>query len=327
MAKCAFCGGDIKSNPDDLLLICPFCGTAQTVQGAKFKEHYMIRVHFDQNQAYTTLTDWVSKQIGVPRDLGANSRLLKAQQVWYPFWVSHVGAHSTYSGLGRDATFHDEWPQYRGAYKRINFFWKPESGEFTRDYEIKVPGVGATDKDIQALAIPTRAKEYFSHDQAEQYGGDVLNSQLSEEGARATAKQMGMDRQTALITQEISKIESRDDKIEVGETFLIHVPVWEIQYRYGNKSFKASVSASTGYVIESEYPRSMAFRAMGLGVGFVLLVIGASLLAIGLGLIHIPILPLANFIGGDMVSGALLAAMALVFMYKGASRKEAKEKE
>jgi hypothetical protein len=150
---------------------------------------------------------------------------------------------------------------------------------------------------------------------------------VSEEGAKATAKQMALDRQTALITQEVSKIESRNDKIDVGETFLIHVPVWEIQYRYGNKSFKASVSASTGYVIESEYPRSAVFRAMGLGLGFVLFVIGAGLLAIGLGLVDIPFLPIGDYMGGDIVSGALLAAMAVVFMYKGASRKEAKEKE
>lgn len=327
MTKCAFCGGDIKAGPDDLLLICPFCGTAQTTQGAKLKEHYMIRVHFDQNQAFATLADWVSKQIGVPRDLEEKAHLLKAEQIWYPFWVSRVDASSSYSGLGRDASFHDEWPQYRGAYKRINFFTKPEAGQFTRGYEIKVPGVTTMTQEVRELAIPTKAKEYFSHDQAEQYGGSVLNSQVSEEGAKATAKHIADDKQTALIAQEISKVEARADKTDVGETFLIHVPVWEIQYRYGNKSFKASVSASTGYVIESEYPRSAAFRAMGLGFGFVLFAIGAGLLAVGLGLLKIPFLSIGAYVGGDIISGALLAAMALVFMYKGASRKEAKEKE
>ncbi|RDE13768.1 MAG: hypothetical protein C4K47_05475 [Candidatus Thorarchaeota archaeon] len=331
VTKCAFCGGDIKSNPDDLLLICPFCGTAQTVEGAKLKEHYMIRVHFDQNQSFTTLLDWVSKQLGVPGDLGSTAHLLKAEQIWYPFWVSRIDAQSSYKGLGRDATFSDEWPQYRGAYKRIDFFWKPESGEFSRNYEIKVPGVGAIDQDIKSMAIPTRAKEYFSHDHAEQYGGTLLHSQMSEDGAKAAAKQIALDRQTGLITQEISKIESRDDKVNIGETFLVHVPVWEIQYRYGNKSFKASVSASTGYVIESEYPRSAAFRAMGLGLGFVLLIIGAVLLAMGLGVLEIPFAPIQElvgaYVGGDLVAGGLLMAVALVFMYKGASRKQAKEKE
>ncbi len=287
----------------------------------------MIRVHFDQNKAYTTLTDWVSKQIGVPRDLGANAHMLKAEQVWYPFWVSRVDAHSSYNGLGRDATFHDEWPQYRGAYKRINFFWKPESGEVTRDYEIKSPAVAEIDQDIKSMAIPTRAKEYFSHDQAAQYGGSVLNSQVSEEGAKATAKQIALDKQTALIMQHAPKIESRNDQIDVGDTFLVHVPVWQIQYRYGSRSYKASVSASTGYVIESEYPRSAAFRAMGLGLGFFLLVIGAGLLALGLGLVHIPVVPEGVLVGGGIVTGGMLTAVGLLFMYKGASKKEAKEKE
>jgi len=327
MTKCAFCGGDISAGPDDLLLICPFCGTAQTIQGAKLKEHYMIRVHFDQNAAQTTLMDWVSKQLGVPADLGATAHVLKADQVWYPFWVSRVGAQSSYKGLGRDATFHDPWPQRPGAYKRIDFFWKPESGQFSREHEIKTPGVQNIDDDIKAQPIPTRAKEYFSHDHAEQYSGKVLHSQISVDQAKAIAKQTALDRQTALIMQEISKIESRDDQIEVGETFLIHVPVWEIDYRYGNKSYKASVSASTGYVIESEYPRSAAFRAMGLGLGFFLFVIGGALLTLATGFVSIPLLASFKFVGGGLVGGGLLAAVGVVFMYKGASKKEAKEKE
>ena len=127
--------------------------------------------------------------------------------------------------------------------------------------------------------------------------------------------------QTNLVLQEVDKIESREDKLEVGETFLIHVPVWELEYRYGNRKYKASVSAPTGYVIESKYPRSMAFRAAGIGVGLIMLLMGGGLIALALDLLGLgAILP-----GGGLISGGLLFILGLVLMYKGASRKEAKE--
>jgi hypothetical protein len=322
MAKCAFCDANFETGPGDVLLVCPYCGTAQTTEGKKFQDHYMIRVHFGQGEAQTTLLDWVSKQLGVPEDLPVAAKFVKYEQIWYPFWISRVDAHTEYRGLGRDANFYDEWPQRRGAYKRIDFFWKPESGAFTRRHEINIAGVKNIDEDVRNHPIPTRAKEYFSHAHAEEYDGKVLHSNMTEDQAKKMAYQIAHDRQTNLVLQEVSKIESRDDKIDVGETFLIHVPVWELEYRYGNKKYKASVSAPTGYVIESQYPRSMAFRAGGIGVGLIMLLIGAGLMVLALDVLGIG----AILSGGGLVSGGLLAILGLILIYKGASRKEAKER-
>lgn len=328
MAKCAFCDANFDAGAGDILLVCPYCGTAQTTEGTKFTDHFMIRVHYDDGEAKTTLLDWVSKQLGVPDDLSATAQFLKSEQIWYPFWISRVDADTTYSGLGRDATFHSEWPQRRGAYKRIEYFWKPESGQFTRRHEINIAGIKDIDDDVRRHPIPTRAKEYFSHAHAEEFDGKVLHSNMGVEEAKGLARQIAMDKQTQLVLKEVDKIEQRTDNIDVGETFLIHVPVWELEYRYGNKKYKASVSAPTGYVIESQYPRSMSFRAGGIGVGLIMLLLGVALVLLATGvlvdilpsIIPGPILP-----GGGLISGGLLSVIGLVLMYKGASRKEAKE--
>ena len=149
----------------------------------------------------------------------------------------------------------------------------------------------------------------------------MLHSNIGEDDAKNLAKQMAFERQTNLILQEVDKIESRNDNIEVGETFLVHVPVWEFEYRYGNRKYAASVSAPTGYVIESKYPRSMAFRAGGIGFGILMLLIGATLIALALDVFGIG----AILTGGGLLSGGLLSIIGLVLLYKAASRKEAKE--
>ncbi len=318
MVRCAFCDADFEAGPGDVLLVCPYCGTAQTTTGQKFKDHYMIRVHFPQSEAQRTLLDWCSKQLGAPQDLPVKAKFVKAKLIFYPFWISRVDADTTYHGMGKDAKFYDEWPQYRGAYKRIDFYWKPESGRFQRRYEINVPGISDIDEDIKNFPIPTRAKEYFSHAHAEEFDGQVLHSQVGQDDARELAKKMAYDRQTALILDEVDKIESRNDNIEVGETYLIHVPVWELEYRYGSRTYKASVSASTGYVIESKYPRSMAFRGMAIFGGLISLLTGAGLIYLAL--------QVGMLVGGGMVSGSLLSIIGLALLYKGVSRKEAKER-
>jgi hypothetical protein len=320
MATCAFCDANFETGPGDVLLVCPYCGTAQTKEGDKFKEHYMVRVHFDQTDAQTTLLDWVSKQLGAPEDLATQAAFINYKLHFYPMWVSRVDSHSTYQGYGRDANFYDEWPQRRGAYKRIDFFHKPESGQFTRRHEVVIPGMNNLDEDVRNHPIPTRAKEYFSHAHAEEYDGVVHHSQITEQQAREMAKNRAYELQTALILDEITKIENRQDNIDVGETYLIHVPVWELVYRYGNGKYAASVAAATGYVIESKYPRSRAFRAMGMGFGLLSLIIGAALIALALNIFGIQ-----YFSGGGLVSGGMLAILGLILIYKGASRKEAKE--
>ncbi len=318
MVKCAFCDANFETGTGDVLLVCPYCGTAQTVAGVKFKNHYMIRVHFPVAESQKILLDWCSKQLGAPPDLATRAKFLKSHLVFYPFWISRVDADSSYSGLGKDARFYHEWPQYPGAYKRIEFFYKPESGRFVRRHEINIPGVPDIPKAVKEFPIPSRAKEFFSHAHAEEHGGAVLHSKVGEDEARATARQIALERQTALILSEVEKIESRNDKIDIGETFLIHVPVWQLEYRYGSKTYHAFVSAATGYVIESKYPRAMAFRAAAISFGCL-----SSLIGLGL-------LLLANvvgiLVGAGNVSGSILLVLGLSLLYKGVSRKAAGEK-
>jgi hypothetical protein len=64
----------------------------------------------------------------------------------------------------------------------------------------------------------------------------------------------------------------------------------------------------------------MAFRAMGIGIGLLALLVGAGLMAMGFGYLPFSIFPLFG-----IVSGGIFALLGLVLMYKGVSRKEAKE--
>ncbi|MHA2213803.1 MAG: hypothetical protein ACW992_11645 [Candidatus Thorarchaeota archaeon] len=297
MARCAFCDADFETGPGDILLVCPYCGTAQTTDGVKFKDHFMIRVHFDQSESQTTLLDWVSKQLGAPEDLAAKAR-----------FIQYV---LTSSGNRNPVSLHDAMRsrlQEQQGLMRISDTILSQLEQ--RNSSVMLTPRSSMERSCTVNWMKTRQER----------GRRRSLSTSSESQAREGAKKIAFDKQTALIMDEVEKIESRSDNIDVGATYLVHVPVWELEYRYGNSKYKASVAASTGYVIESKYPRSLAFRAMGVGFGLLMLIIGGALVALAQGLIGAPM-----YTGFGTVSGGILFVLGLVLFYKGVSRKQAKE--
>lgn len=314
--RCPFCGADFKPNPGDVLLTCPYCGTAFTVKGEKFKDHYMIRVHYSLREAQETLLYWVSKQLGVPDDISWAANFIEYKLKFYPFWIAHVDATTQYKGKDKYATFSGPWPQRPGAYKYIHWHWKDEEGTVDRRHEIPILGQTKINKAIAEMPIPVRAKEYFNIEMVKKHHGEIIDSQIDKDKAEEIAKQRAYDRQTQHILEEIDKIEWRDDKIDLKEIFLIHVPVWELTYRYGSKKYKAYVSASNGYIIEAQYPKSMMFRAGGTLTGLIFLGIAA--------LMFMYVIKL--FPAGAFVTGLETGGVGLAILYKALSRGKAKEK-
>ncbi len=314
--RCPYCDADFKPHSGDVLFTCPYCGTTFTVKGEKFKDHYMIRVHYSLREAQETLLYWVSKQLGVPDDISWAATFIEYDLKFYPFWIAHVDAKTEYKGKDRYATFSDRWPQMPNAYKHIHWHWKDEEGVVDRRHEIAILGQTKINKAIAEMPIPVRAKEYFDIALVKKYHGKIIDSQIDQDQAAEKAKERAYNLQTAHILEEIDKIEWRDDNIELKELFLIHVPVWELTYRYGKKKYKAFVSASNGYIIEAKYPKSMMFRAGGTLGG--LLFLGVSAFMFGV--------VMKVFPAGALVTGLETGGVGLGILYKALSRGKAREK-
>lgn len=336
--KCAFCDGSFEIGQGDLILICPYCGTSQTNDGTEFKEHYMIRVGFKEGPAKTNLLDWISKHLGVPADFKSKAVFEKQELVFYPFWVSNVNADTSFSGMQKDANFYDMWLEMPGAYKNISFYTRPVNGSVGRGYEFKIPGASSIMSEIQSSPIPTRAKEYFSHDHTKEHNGRVVHSNLTKEMAEREFHSMATRGQTELIYRKVEDITSRNDNIDIIDPVLLHVPIWQFKYRCGSKVYEGYISGSTGYVIKAEYPRAKAFRIANVVSGVIIL--ATSLFFLNPFILFIQ----ANIENSDMImtlfnldselsvfsfgctTGVIFFVLALVLLHQGLSRSSAKER-
>lgn len=275
MVRCSFCNAEFRPLSNEKIVTCPYCGTTLTLQGEIVKQHYMLEVSYSEQEARNILFEWTSKQLGAPSNLATESQITYTQLVYYPFWVTKHEANTSFFGYDTDYRFSDPHPWIKGFYK-IEKSMKEESGSVARHYQLTVIATQQVPKALKNYEIPLRRKELFDMQVAKQHNGIILDSILSESQAETIAHKRALDMQTVHIRKEVEEIKTRDDKISTKGIFYVHVPVYVFKYKYGFRKYNAWVDASTGHVIQAEYPRSLPFRTLSLLLGLVFLGVGGG---------------------------------------------------
>ena len=281
--------------PEDRVGVCENCKTCVTTDKSIIKEHYLLPAHYGASEALERLILWLKKQTGTAEELPVNIQIVASSLSFFPFWNIQVKAASSYAGIGADADYYD--PDGLNEFKHIQKTRKAETGSFDRIFSFTYPAAADVPVQLLSYEFPTRAKKYFGQSYAKEYGGRVLNGRMPQPDAEARARSDALASMTSLMTREVEQITSRDDHVEVSSSYYLHVPVWDMTYRFGRKEYRAFVDASTGRVVYATYPVSLEYRfEMGgasvghVAVAAVLGVASASLfsaplfvLAVGLG--------------------------------------------
>src|SRR5256712_10850974 len=137
--NCPKCGGPLTLVPGEVIVTCPYCGTASRFQGDKpfVLRHSMLAARVDRDGAARMIQGWMDGGVMKPDDLRKASRIASMECVYLPFYVFEVDATTSYSGvLSRTGT-----NERRTGDLRRDYFWKilgRRAGDFpTRG--VKVP--------------------------------------------------------------------------------------------------------------------------------------------------------------------------------------------
>src|SRR3990172_3271528 len=142
---CPKCGGPLKLGPGDVIVTCPYCGTASRLRSETpfLLRHGMLAARVDRAAATTAVESWLAGGFMKPADLRRASRVTSLECVYVPFFVFEVDATTSYAGvITRTGT-----NERRSGSLVRDYFWKilgRRSGEFpTREYKLplahKVP--------------------------------------------------------------------------------------------------------------------------------------------------------------------------------------------
>lgn len=236
--NCPRCGGPLKLTTGEVIVTCPYCGSAVRLRGDKpfLLRHSMLASRLDRAGAEAAIASWMSGGVMKPDDLRRASRITSLECVYVPFYVFEVDATTDYAGvLTRTGT------NERRTGKLVrNYFWKilgRRSGEFqVADYHIplafKVPF------DTTAMVRDAR----------------MLNAEVDEDEAERIAREAVDGHQRELLKDLVDVVEDARTDVVVKDSEFLHAPLWFGTFEYRGRMFNIVVDAASGDVVRADIP-------------------------------------------------------------------------
>lgn len=276
--SCPSCGGGISADPAAVVVSCPYCDSdlAHTTRDGSPP---FFPVNLTEAQAQARLLRFCLNRFGIPGDFEATHRPLSAKLVFVPIHLFTVTAHLTDTITETDTC----------AVLGVEGLW----------YEDAL--------DDHGFAVRVR-----QHLDPEKVPGTVLRPTRSAEDAGARAERFG---QTLLAAdrKRFSEV-AGVGVVEVASEGRVHYPLYEMQTRYGGRSYRAVVDASNGVVCTAAHPVNSRSRALVVGAGLAMLASTAALVVgfVGAGFLLRDTAMLGAFAGAGVSGCVGLAASARV---------------
>jgi hypothetical protein len=236
--NCPKCGGPLNLTAGEVIVTCPYCGTASRFQGSEpfLLRHSMLAARVDRDAAVRLIQGWMDGGVMKPDDLRKASRIGSLECVYLPFYVFEVDATTNYAGvLSRTGT-----NERRTGDLRRDYFWKVlgrRSGDFpTREFKLplgfKVPF------DTAGMVRDSR----------------FLNAEVDEDEADRITREEVDDHQKELLKDLVDTVESARTTTDVKDTEFLHAPIWFSSYEYRGRTYPILVDAASGEIIRGEIP-------------------------------------------------------------------------
>ncbi len=267
LEACMHCGGPLTYNPEEVLVICNYCGYVNNTTGEQPPRYSMLPVIINGSQAMEIAKDHVAKGILVTRGMAERAEWGSIVLRYVPNWTVTVQLEGDVEGKKALIKTKDTKKQVaqevamqaiggalgsifggagKGAGKAISDRTERMSISEAMDVSVVARKAPAYQPDAGALKIPLDKKEPFK-----KTGEETLNVEINVKEATERAK--------GLALQELRSRYTFVSRFSVGaypagEPELIYSPWWFIEYRMGGRSFSVIVDACNGSVIAGQRP-------------------------------------------------------------------------
>jgi len=236
--SCPKCGGPLNLTTGEVIVTCPYCGSASRIEGDKpfVLRHSMLAARLDRDGAVRAIQGWLDGGVMKPDDLRKASRVTSLECVYLPFYVFEVDATTAYAGvLTRTGT-----NERRNGNVRRDYFWKilgRRSGDFpTRDYKIPL-----------ALKVPFSTAGMV-HDSR------FLNAEVDEDEAERLAREDVDAHQRELLRDFVDLVENATTQVDVKDAEFLHAPIWFSTYEYRGRPYTILIDGASGEVVRGDIP-------------------------------------------------------------------------
>lgn len=274
--KCQSCNAPLTVSPDDVVIVCGYCGFTSTVEGEKIENHFVLEPTIDSGEIYDKINEWVGR--------GGKARVTEAHLRFVPFWVESMHAYTSYQGYKK----HTETEYYTDSQgkrrSRTKIEYEPIQGHFDENRSVNVLcrrgatfySLGELDK---ALHVTKRGIKPFDYNAitAVESKPLFLNSELTDADAYEIAETFVAQDHRGRADSRATKIWDCHSRINKTGSYLLHVPHWLVRYRFGSETYRVGIDGHTKKILKGEVPISGSFR----GAMFILSIIGFLIGTVG----------------------------------------------
>jgi predicted Zn finger-like uncharacterized protein len=287
---CPECGASYDVGEDEVVVKCEHCSTVfKTLADQK---RYLVPVYYDSSSAIENYLLWVKKQLGYDEALPLHLELKKVELHFFPFWAVTLHANTSFNGTGEDAEY--SWGN-AGGYRSVKTIYREEQGSFDRFLELSIPASGEIPKVCEDYKVSAKACKFYSSSYVKEVGGLLHGVTVDADKAVQTAKDIAAAQLTALISEEVVEVKSREDDIDIEQALFLYVPVWRIVYRFRGKEYLAVIDAASSRTMYATYPPDIPEKAGYAGLG--LAHAGAGILSMALLSRWSLVSPITGFVG------------------------------
>ncbi|MEM3357220.1 MAG: hypothetical protein QW166_05265, partial [Candidatus Bathyarchaeia archaeon] len=275
--NCGRCGAPLNVTHEDLVVTCRYCGfTVAVATREEIKKHSMLENRLFAQQAVEAAQKYMDKgifRVGVSKEATITDVKLR----YVPFWVCSVIANTYFKGVAgtgimgeihqaQDAvtdkrssglakfgklvlagakayaeTQQKDRKPHTVSYSFSNNYIWPTLARRTMISEINYYDVPAARKiPFDAGRIPPDA--------------EFLNIELNEEEAKAKIKAEVEAKERLIACGKVDTLEICNTSIVIGETELVHAPIWFVHYTLKGENYVIAVDGCEGKVLGGGRP-------------------------------------------------------------------------
>jgi len=236
--NCPKCGGPLNLSTGEVIVTCPYCGTASRLRGDKpfVLAHSMLTARLDRDGALAAIGGWMRGGVMKPDDLHRASRITSLECVYLPFYVFEVDATTRYAGVLTRT----------GANER-------RAGDLRRDYFWKILGRRTGDFPTREYKLPLAAKVPFDTGGMVR-GSRFLNAEVDEDEAARLAREDVDAHQRELLKDLVDVLEDAQTTVDVKDAEFLHAPIWFSTYEYRVRPYTIVLDAASGEIVRGDIP-------------------------------------------------------------------------
>ncbi len=242
--KCPNCGAALNPMQGEAMVVCQYCGTSISLSSAGWtnvQKHYILDIKVAlQDQALAIARTFLDKSI-FHKHLFEKSTIQKVTLSYVPYWIIVAGYTSQYQ-------YQKQVSAQYGRYNSIQTI--NESGTDTGTVSYPIVAV----ENLNAYQPPdyifnlTAKREITPKDMSNSV--KLLNGDIGEEKARVEGKIRIQEWEMRKLKKKYHTLQSTQTNIDIAEIYLVHIPVWNIEFKHKDQKMVLLIDGHNAMVME-----------------------------------------------------------------------------